>query len=89
MIAAASRPMPKGNSPYAGVKLNIGFEIPDLKTVVAFLGISGPVLGVIVVKCVVFGMISSRAAEMGQATAAAHQILFSLALFFGVFGYEQ
>ena len=85
MIRAVRQPLPAG-SPFASLKIDIGLEIPSLSTVATFLAVSGPVLGVVLVKIIVFGSISACATEMGQVTAGAHQIAMSLALFLGVFG---
>jgi Na+-driven multidrug efflux pump len=85
MLQWLQRPLPP-SSPYRGCRVPVVALRPHITACIAYLRISGPILGAILVKVLFFGMVSARAAELGSASAAAHQILFSLALFFAVFG---
>lgn len=86
MLWRIRQPIPSGASPYAGLQVPICAAAPRAQTVLAFMRIAGPVFGVILLKVVVFGMIAARASALSVTAAASHQVLFSLALFFGVFG---
>lgn len=77
LLRDIKKPIPVGKSPYAGIQIAIAAMRPRLDMMVTFLQIGGPILGVIFVKVLVYGQIAARASEMSQATAAAHQILFS------------
>ena len=79
MLRAVRRPLPAASA-YAGVRVPWRAVVPKLQAALAFLKVAGPVLGVIVVKVLLFGMISAAAAGVSATVAAGHQILFSTAL---------
>eukprot|EP00892_Ulva_mutabilis_P003739 jgi/Ulvmu1/1737/UM117_0014.1 len=85
MLYFIRRPLPP-QSTYGGQAVPVQATVPHPATAATFLSIAGPVLGVIVLKVLFFGTIAARAAEAGSVIAAGHQIIFSIAMFFGVFG---
>jgi hypothetical protein len=76
MLGFMKNPLPE-SSPYRGAVVNLRAVLPKLNAAWSFLRIAGPVFGVIVVKVLVFGMISAAAAQVSATAAASHQILFS------------
>jgi hypothetical protein len=76
MLRFMKRPLPS-SSPYRGTFVPLRAVLPKLNAAWSFLKISGPVFGVIIVKVLVFGMISAAAAEVSAIAAAGHQITFS------------
>lgn len=76
MLRAIRRPLP-ASSAYAGITVPLRAVVPKLQAALSFLKVAGPVLGVIVVKVLLFGMISAAAAGTSATVAAGHQILFS------------
>lgn len=76
MLHFIRRPLPPGSA-FGGERLPVRALLPNPAAVTTFLSISGPVLGVVVMKVLLFGMIAARAAEAGAVVSAGHQIIFS------------
>lgn len=76
MLHFIRRPMP-ATSAYGGSRVPVAAVLPNPATIGTFLAIAGPVLGVVVLKVVLFGMIAARAAQAGAVVSAGHQIIFS------------
>lgn len=85
MLRWLRRPLPYG-TPHAGTAVPVTALRPRATVAAAYVRIAGPILGAILVKVLLFGMVAARAAELGAAPAAAHHILNSLALLAAVFG---
>ena len=76
MLCWIQQPLPRGTA-YAGTAIALRAVLPKLRAAASFLAIAGPILGVIVVKVLMFGGIAAAAAGVSSTAAAAHQILFS------------
>ena len=72
----ARTPLPSGTA-YAGNCVSLRLVLPRVQAAKTFVAIAGPVLGVIVVKVLLFGGISAHAAGISSTVSAAHQVLFS------------
>jgi hypothetical protein len=78
MLASIRHPLP-ASSPFAPALIPLRLVVPHLRTALTFFEIAGPILGVIAVKVLIFGMVAAKASAVGTLEAAAHQILFSAA----------
>jgi hypothetical protein len=67
--------LPEG-SRYAGVRVPIVPTVPHAASARAFVALAGPILGVLTLKVLLYGLISARAAGISTAAAAGHRILF-------------
>ena len=79
MLYFIRRPLPQ-RSTYGGQQVPVRAAVPHPSTAATFLSIAGPVLGVVVLKVLLFGMVAARAAEAGAVISAGHQIIFSALL---------
>lgn len=79
MLRRVQQRLPQGTA-YGGISIALRMVVPRLQAAMSFLSIAGPVLGVILVKVLMFGGIAAAAAGVSSNAAAAHQILFSAPL---------